>query len=53
MEVKKAKALRGMKAVRDGGEDFYDPDRKDNISGSVGRAPRSGIGQSFELTGES
>ena len=30
-ETPKAKALWKMKAAKDRGEDFYDPDRKDNI----------------------
>ena len=29
----KARALWRMKAARDSGEDFYDPERKDNILG--------------------
>ena len=33
MKPKKAKALWKMKAAKDRGEDFYDPDRKDNILG--------------------
>ena len=32
-ESQKAKALWKMKAARDSGEDFYDPERKDNILG--------------------
>ena len=32
-ESQKAKALWKMKAARDGGDDFYDPERKDNILG--------------------
>ena len=31
--LKKAKAFWKMKAAKDSGEDFYDPDRKDNILG--------------------
>ena len=33
MNVKKAKCLWKMKAARDSGEIFYDPERKDNILG--------------------
>ena len=33
MEHKKARALRKMKAAKDSGEDFDDPERKDNILG--------------------
>ena len=33
MEVKKTKALWKMKAARDSGDNFYDPERKDNILG--------------------
>ena len=33
MEVKKAEAFWKMKAARDSGEDFCDPERKDNILG--------------------
>ena len=32
-ESHKAKAVCKMKAARDSGEDFYDPERKDNILG--------------------
>ena len=32
-ESLKAKALRKMKAARDSGEDFCDPERKENIFG--------------------
>ena len=32
-ESQKARALWRMKAARDSGEDFYDPERKDNILG--------------------
>ena len=32
-ESQKAKALWEMKAARDGGDDFYDPERKDKILG--------------------
>ena len=60
-ENQKAKALWKMKAVKDRREDFYDPERKDNIVerkktiGTVGRAPQRpdrGTGQSFEVCGE-
>ena len=59
----KAKAFCKMNAARDSGDDFYDPERKDqrfgkkqNTTGIVGRAPQRpncGTGQSFELCGKS
>ena len=33
MKVKKARALWKMQAARHSGEDFYDPERKDDTSG--------------------
>ena len=33
MKPKKAKVLWKMKAAKDSGEEYYDPDRKDNILG--------------------
>ena len=59
----KAKALWKMKAARDSGEDFHDPERKDNFLGrNTTRLelweehptdPHCGSGQSFEVRGES
>ena len=56
-ETQKAKAIWKMKAAKDGRDDFYDPDRKDNILVrnktrlELGRAPQGpdrGTGQSSE-----
>ena len=51
-EAQKANALWKMKAAKDAGEEYYDPEREDNILGekqdtisTLGRAPqRSGRG---------
>ena len=34
-DAQKAKSIWKMKAAKDSGEDFYDPDRKDNILGEI------------------
>ena len=58
-ESQKSKALWKMKAARDNGEDFYDPERKDNIWGrnrtrleleSAPQTPNCGTGQSLEVS---
>ena len=62
-ESKKAKAILKMKAARDSGEDFYDPERKDNILGRNKtrlemweehlKDPIVALDKAFEVRGES